>query len=157
MTRWFRFWLGLLPALSVAGALVSSTLLRFHTPPHQTGRADFPHPAFGQRLISSLTQRGVADHAVGLGRSSHSHIVWRSVRLSDCEPCVWHTTTDETAGRHKRQLHDACWLRSLGNVLVWRHCPIERIGLPGAPIMEFRQWHSGIAVQTPQSLGICPG
>jgi hypothetical protein len=39
--------------LSVSGpfvcrCLTSLALLRFHSPPHQTGRADFPHPAFGQ-------------------------------------------------------------------------------------------------------------
>ncbi len=32
MARWFRCWLGLLPALSIAGALMSYTLLRFHLP-----------------------------------------------------------------------------------------------------------------------------
>ena len=32
MARWFRCWLGLLPALSVAGALRSFTMLRFHIP-----------------------------------------------------------------------------------------------------------------------------
>ena len=32
MARWFRCWLGLLPALSFAGALMSFTVLRFHIP-----------------------------------------------------------------------------------------------------------------------------
>jgi hypothetical protein len=32
VARWFRCWLGLLPALSVAGALRSFTMLRFHIP-----------------------------------------------------------------------------------------------------------------------------
>jgi hypothetical protein len=32
VARWFRFWLRLLPALSIAGALRSATLLRFHIP-----------------------------------------------------------------------------------------------------------------------------
>ena len=32
MARWFRWRLGLLPTLSVAGALMSATMLRFHIP-----------------------------------------------------------------------------------------------------------------------------
>ena len=54
MARWFRF------GLSVSGpfvcrCLTSQTMLRFHSPPHQTGRADFPHPAF--RLASLASTR----------------------------------------------------------------------------------------------------
>ena len=56
MARWFRY------GLSVAGSFVcrclnSCTVLRFHTPARQTGRADFPHPAFGQELMRSPTER----------------------------------------------------------------------------------------------------
>ena len=59
MARWFRCWLGLLPTLSVVGALMSFTMLRFHSPPHQTGRADFPHPAFGQTSPRRTRRRPV--------------------------------------------------------------------------------------------------
>ena len=53
---------GLGPAYPCSGpfvcrCLTSRTMLRFHTPAHQTGRADFPHPAFGQGLMLSPTER----------------------------------------------------------------------------------------------------
>ena len=55
MARWFRY------GLSVAGSFVcrcltSHTMLRFHTPAHQTGRAVFPHPAFGSNSSSRLAR-----------------------------------------------------------------------------------------------------
>jgi hypothetical protein len=40
-------------------------MLRFHTPARQTGRADFPHPAFGQGLMRSPTER--CGHTSGAG------------------------------------------------------------------------------------------
>ena len=51
MARWFNW------SLSVADpsgcrCLNISTMFRFHTSPHRTGRADFPHPAL---RVTSLT------------------------------------------------------------------------------------------------------
>ena len=57
MARWFRW------SLSVADpfgcrCLSISTILRFHSPPHRTGLADFPHPAL--RLASLISTQHAA-------------------------------------------------------------------------------------------------
>jgi hypothetical protein len=47
----------LLPTLSSAGASLAGPCSVSTSPPHQTGRADFPHPAFGQGLMGAHTER----------------------------------------------------------------------------------------------------
>src|SRR5208337_701682 len=54
----------------VCGCHIISTMLRFHTPAHQTGRAVFPHPAFGQGLLNGNS------HAF-----AHEPLPLRSLRL----------------------------------------------------------------------------
>jgi hypothetical protein len=45
----------LLPALSSAGVSLVSPCVRFHTPLIETGRAERPHPALGERITMSPT------------------------------------------------------------------------------------------------------
>ncbi len=59
-----------MPTLSVAGALMSATMLRFHTPAHRTGLADFPHPAL--RLASLTNTRRPRCISVVTPRTSSS-------------------------------------------------------------------------------------
>jgi len=84
VARWLRCWLGLLPALSVAGALMSFTMLRFHTPAHQTGLADFPHPAF--RLASLANTRGFCCISIVMRRTSPSSMASKVLSVTAKSP-----------------------------------------------------------------------
>ena len=54
----------LLPALSIASAPIAHHA-PFPHPAHRTGRADFPHPALGQRLIQADRPRSAAENSGG--------------------------------------------------------------------------------------------
>ncbi len=69
MARWFRFGLSVARPF-VCGCLTSFTILRFHTPAHRTGLADFPHPAF--RLASLTNTRRLCSISVVTPRTSPS-------------------------------------------------------------------------------------
>ena len=67
---------GLRFCLSVAAPFVwrclnSLTITPFPHPAHQTGHADFPHPAFGQNITPSPTARYVSDKSDERDPASH--------------------------------------------------------------------------------------
>ena len=70
-------------------------MLRFHAPPHQTGRADFPHPAFGQGLMCSPTGHCDLTSVAGRGPTVDASIRQGIVNILDLASCACDTTIDE--------------------------------------------------------------
>ena len=104
--HWLRQWPGglgsayLFPALSFAGASIALPCSVSTSPPHQTGRADFPHPAFGQELMGSHTEDVDVASGVGRGPTRCAGIHQGIVHSPDPAACTCDTTTDEPAYGH---------------------------------------------------------
>ena len=84
----------------VCRCLTSRAVLRFHTPARQTGRADFPHPAFGQGFMRSPTERCAHTSGVGPGPVPRADIHRGSVSTPDPAPCAFDATTAGPVAGH---------------------------------------------------------
>ena len=65
----------------------------FPPPAHQTGRADFPHPAFGQGFMRSPTERCVCPREVGPSRVRHAGKSQGTVKIPVPAACAFGATT----------------------------------------------------------------
>ena len=80
--------------------LISVCHAPFPPPAHQTGRADFPHPAFGQGITFSPTRSCAFVCSIASGQVFGTGIRQGSVKSPDPAPCAWRTTTGEADGGH---------------------------------------------------------
>jgi len=78
---------------------------RFHTPAHQTGRADFPHPAFGPRLMLTPTEGCAWSTPSGVIRVHHKGARRGTSASPPLSPCIFCAATDEAGTGHGCPLH----------------------------------------------------
>ena len=93
VARWFRWSLSVADPF-VCRCLTSSAMLPFPHPAHRTGRADFPHPALGERFTVSPTGNYSSAWQGGRGPALRAEMTAETAWSPTPTPCAWHITTD---------------------------------------------------------------